>query len=238
MQAADGIVQEGGEHEELDVIADIEPAIEHGIRAETGDEHQAERGEQIHRRRISRPRLHHHQRRVGHLAAGAIEAGMLLALPDESLDLADAGEVVVQQGVHRRGGCALHPVALVRRERVSERARREQRQRGERQQREHRLDPHKHHSHDDDLEHRDDPLLEPVDQHPLDRRNILEHAGHQVAGGAIIKPAQRQLLDVGVEVASQIEDHLLLEGVVHDDAERVEEILREKRHQAHGHEAP
>ena len=72
-------------------------------------------------------------------------------------------------------------------------------------------------------------MLDPVDQHPLDRVYVLDHARHQIARGAIIKPAQRQQLNVRIQIAAQIEDDFLLERVVQNDSERIENVLNHKR---------
>jgi hypothetical protein len=79
------------------------------------------------------------------------------------------------------------------------------------------------------LQDRDHALLNSIDQHALDRVHIFDHACHQIARGAIIEPAQRQQLDVRIQIAAQIENDFLLERVVQDDPQRVEYVLKHKR---------
>jgi hypothetical protein len=42
------------------------------------------------------------------------------------------------------------------------------------------------------LQRRDDALLDSVDQHTFDGIDVLDHARHQIACGAIVEPPQRQ----------------------------------------------
>ena len=79
------------------------------------------------------------------LIAHAIETPMLLVFAGKAFDLANPGEIIVQQRVHRGGGAALQSIAAMRRERVSERATHEERQRHEGQQRKPRIHK-KHHA--------------------------------------------------------------------------------------------
>ena len=81
----------------------------------------------------------------------------------------------------------------------------------------------------DDLQHGDDALLDAVDQHALHRGDVVDDARDDVARGALVVPAQRQALQRAVKIAAQIEDDLLLEGVVEADAQGVEPVLREER---------
>ncbi len=77
-------------------------------------------------------------------------------------------------------------------------------------------------------------MLDSVNQHALDRVHVFEDARHQIARRTIVKPAQRQQLDVRIKIAPQIENHFLLESVVQNDAQRIEAVLQkegERRHQ-------
>ena len=80
----------------------------------------------------------------------------------------------------------------------------------------------------DDLEHGDDALFDAIDEDALDGVDILEDAGHEVARRAVVKPAQRETLDVGIKVAAQVENDALLEDVVDVDAQGVEQLLEKE----------
>ncbi len=139
---------------------------------------------------------------------------MLFPFADETFDLPNAGKVIVQERIHRRRSSSLQSVTAMRGERIPKRAASEKRHRRQTDQRQRRADIKHHPQHDHHLQQCDHPLLDPIDQHPLDRVHILQNARHQIARRAIIKPAQRQQLDMRIKIAPQIEDHLLLEGVV------------------------
>ena len=150
---------------------------------------------------------------------------MLLRFPHVGLDLTDSGQVVVEKRVHGGGGLALDPVAVVGGEGVGQGSRDEERDRRERKQGELRVVNKAHGGHQDHLEERHHPLFDAVDEHPLHRSHVFHEPRHHVARGAVVKPADRQPLDVAVEVAPQIEDHPLLKGVVEPDAHGVGEVL-------------
>ena len=73
-------------------------------------------------------------------------------------------------------------------------------------------------------------MFDAVNQHALDRVHILDHARHQIAGGAIVEPAEGQELNVRIKIAAQIENHFLLERIVQDNPQRVEGVLKQKCH--------
>ncbi len=87
----------------------------------------------------------------------------------------------------------------------------------------------------EDGEHGDKRLLHAVDKHALHAGDVVDHAGHDVAGRARIIPAQRQALEGEIEIAPQVEDDFLLEGVVDADAQRAERVLRQERHDDNQH---
>src|SRR5205823_13359914 len=90
----------------------------------------------------------------------------------------------------------------------------------------------KHHAENNHhLQNRGHALLDSVDQHALDRVHVLDDSRHQIAGRAIIEPAERQQLNMRIQVASQIEDYALLKSVVQNDPERVEAVLKQERHE-------
>src|SRR5437667_1726784 len=105
-------------------------------------------------------------------------------------------------------------------------------QKWERRQREQgQLDVKIKHDSDDNehLQDRDHALLDAVDQDALDRVHVFQNARHQIARRAIVEPAQRQQLDMGVKIAAQVENHFLLESVVQQNPQRVERVLKKKR---------
>ncbi len=82
---------------------------------------------------------------------------------------------------------------------------------------------------DEDLHEGDGPLLNAVDKDALDGVHVFQDASHNVARGAVIEPVQRQPLDVRIEIAAQVENDFLLEGVVQQNAQAVGEVLQEER---------
>src|SRR5947208_994238 len=74
----------------------------------------------------------------------------------------------------------------------------------------------------------DNALLDPIDQHALHRVHVLDYSRHQVARGAIVEPAQRQQLNVRIQIAAQIENDFLLECVVENDPKRIVNVLNKK----------
>ena len=74
-------------------------------------------------------------------------------------------------------------------------------------------------------------LLDAIDKDTFERCDVLDKASHDVSRGPVVEPAQRQGLNVGVKIASQVTNHPLLEVVVQKDSQPVEEILRDKSRQ-------
>ncbi len=75
-------------------------------------------------------------------------------------------------------------------------------------------------------------MLDAVDEHPLDACHILHQTRHDVAGGAVVEPSERETLDVCVELAAKVKNDALLEVVVKNNPERVEAVLGEESRQA------
>ena len=82
------------------------------------------------------------------------------------------------------------------------------------------------------------PTFDSVNQNALDRIDVLQYPGHDVAGGAIIEPSQRKLLNVRVEVTAEIEDYLLLKRVVEDDAQPIEQVAKRIRSKGNQDQTP
>ncbi len=231
VQTAHRFIKKPRENEKRHQHAEVHLVREHLVRAITGDEDEPRGREQIHRRAVDRPGAHDEQRGAAKFLAHGIEARVLALLARVRLDLADAGDVVVHEGVQRGGGVPLLLVAAVGGERVGEGACGEEGNRRERGERERGALRKHHRHHDHDLQDRDDALLDAVDQHALDTRHVLDEARHDVARRPVVEPPQRQLLDMRIQVAAQIEDHMLLEVVIEKDTERIETLLCNKRRQ-------
>ena len=122
VQFIDRLIQKSGEHEERDQIAHLHCAAQHGSRSHPDRQNNSERADQIHRGMINCPDAHHDERGIAKLIADRIETAMLFALPDETLDLPDSRQVIMQQGIHRRRSAALQAVPPMCRERVPKRA--------------------------------------------------------------------------------------------------------------------
>ena len=236
MQFVDRLVEESSQHEKSKEVAQLHRAAQHHARAEPDGEHHAQLPDQIHRRVIESPDAHHDQRRLAQLVAHTIEAAVFFALAHETFDLANPGKVIVQQRIHRRRRPPLQTIPAMRRERVPKRAARQHRKRRQADYRQRHADIKHHRQDNDELQHRDHALFDSVDQHAFHRRDVLQDARHQIARRPIIEPAQRQHLDMRIEVAAQIEDDPLLERVVQNDPERVEPILKQKRQCRDQHE--
>ena len=123
MQPADRLVQETGQDQKCEQIPLGMVAGEHHPRADPNRHDDPERADEDHRRMIKRPDPHHDEGCLAKLVAHGIEAPMLLALAHVTFDLPNAGQVIMQERVHRRRGAPLQPVTPVRRERVPKRAR-------------------------------------------------------------------------------------------------------------------
>ena len=96
MQFAHWFEEKRGKYKKGREIAQVHRAGQDIVRPNCYDQQNAQRPEQIHRWVINRPNLHHHQSRVPQSIARCVEASVLFALAHETLDLANAGQVVVQ----------------------------------------------------------------------------------------------------------------------------------------------
>src|SRR5262249_30266151 len=129
MQSADRIVEERRQHKKRNEIAHLQRPRQHSVTAEPHYEQRADRFEHRHRWAVDRPYAHHNERSVAQLIAYSVKARVFFSLTNETLNLPDAGEIIVQQRVHVRGGTSLQTITPVRGERVSERAGNKQRKR-------------------------------------------------------------------------------------------------------------
>ncbi len=167
-------------------------------------------------------------------ATSAPFAELLLARPARlrliarTLGGSSIREVVEQQRVQSGGGPALGPKSLRRGQCESERTGDQERDRRERPPGKPRIQVKHSARHDRDLQDRDNSLFDAVDQDALDRVHILHHAGDEIARRTVIKPAQRQQLDVIKKIAPQIENHALFEAVVQQNAQTVQQVLQKE----------
>ncbi len=191
--------------------------------------HNAQRGEEAHGRIVIGPRAHDAQRALPHRLGAVGEAVILMGLPTEGLDLADALQVVHQQRIHRAGRLTLAAVAAVGGERVPQRADGQQRQRCQCHGGEGYVGREENDADTDDGQHRHDALLGAVDEHALDAVDVLNDARHQVAGGAFVEISQRQPLQPAKDIAAHVVNNVLLEVIVDADAEAVEQVAQKKR---------
>src|SRR5882757_11131653 len=119
-----------------------------------------------------------------------VETTIFLRLTYKTFDLTNSGKIVVQKRIHGRSGPAMESVSPVRRERVPKRATGQERHWHERDQRQFCAEVKHSSHHHDDLQYRHGAFLDAVNQDALDRAYIFQNPRHQIAGGAIIEPAQ------------------------------------------------
>ena len=233
MQAADRLVEITGQHQEGDEHAEIHRTLKDPVSTHRQDHHHAEVSQEVHRGAVEGPVAHDHQGGDAERLAGRVESGVLTLLGRVGLDLPDAVEVVVEEGVERGGRPARCAVALPCGERVGERPGSQKGKGDQGRQRQFAAVVGHQGQDDPDLQDRDGSLLDPVDQHALHIGHVLHQPGHDVAGRPVVEPRQGELLDPRVEIAAEIEDHPLLEVVVEHDAQGVEQILCEEGGEPH-----
>ena len=158
----------------------------------------------------------------------AVEARVFGFLRGVGLDLAHAGDVIVQQRVEIGGGVALVAVAVAALGRVDPRAKGEEGHRQRGPCRHGGIEEKQKHADAQHLQRGDQALLDAVDEHALHVGDVLDDAGHDISGAAGVEPAQRQALDFRIEVRADVIDDFLLEDVVDVDAQRVEAVLGEE----------
>ena len=134
----------------------------------------------------------------------------------------------MEEGVECRGRLTLGTVTVTGCQGVDEGSRGEEGDRGERSEHQVAAVVGHERQHDANLEDGHCPLLDAIDQDALHIGHILHQTGHDVAGGAVVEPRQGEHLDAGVEIASKIKDHPLLEVIVKQDAQAVKQILGEE----------
>ena len=165
---------------------------------------------------------------MAELFARGVEAFVFGGIAGVAFDLADAIEVVVQEGVEIGGGAALHSVALAGSEGVGEGAGDEERDGSKRAEGEGGTPPEHETEDDGDLQDGDRTLFDAVDEDTFDTADVFDHTGHDVAGGAVVEPGEGERLQPPVKIAAQIEEDFLFESVVEENTQGVESVLGEE----------
>lgn len=228
MEASDGFVKEADKDKEGDQHAEIEATVEGGPAADGEDNEIAEGGEKIHAGVVKSPGPHDDEGGFAEPCTGGVEEPVFVLLARITLDLTDAVEIVVQQGVESRRGTALCRVAFPGGGGENNCSNDQERHGGEGAQGEHGT-PKKHEDrHDTDLQNGHRTLLDAVNQHALHAGHILRYARHDVARGAVIEPGEREGLQSRVEIAAQVKENLLLKSVVEKNAQDIEAVLHEE----------
>ena len=231
VQFADRLIKQREIKQERHQLTDGHFVIHHLAAADPQHKAGAARGDETHRRVVERPGAHDGERALAHRLGAVGEALVFVLFAAERLDLTDTLQVVHQQRIHGARGLALLAVAPVRGERVTHCADGEQRDRDHCHAGKYRVGGEQNRQHAEDADDGDGALLGAVDEQPLDGVDVLDHARHQVARGALVIVAHRQPLQSAVHVAPHVEHHVLLEVIVHLDADAVEEISKKKRPQ-------
>ena len=230
VEASDGFVEEDpGIEKEGDELAHVHSAAHDIGAAHPEDEADARGTDELHGGAVGGPGAHDDERAVSQVVRALGEAPILVRLAAEGFDLADALQVVHEQGVHGAGGFALQAIALVRRERVPERA---AHQEGHGCQCHHRQEGigKEHESQgSQDAQQRDRSLFDAVDQQPLDVVHVFDDPGHEVARGALVEPGYRQPLEAGVDIPAHVEHDVLFEPIVDADPEAVKKFAEQER---------
>jgi hypothetical protein len=231
MQPADGFVEQGEIEEETDQLAQREDAIKdlgpprHSTRTVPRAAAKLMAGE------IIGPGEHDAERALAQIVGALGESRVLVFFVTKGFDLADALEIVHEQGVHGAGGAALGAVTAMGGE-VYQRAPPASKGIGHHGDRgESGLRGEQDGEDADDAEHGNGPLFGAVDEDAFDGVDVLDDARHEVARGALIEITDREPLEMGVDIAAEIEDDILLEDVVDADAEAGEEIAEKERDQ-------
>lgn len=141
----------------------------------------------------------------------------------------DAGDVIVEHGIHLTGGFSHDAIAFAGMARVEPGSKDQQGEWSQGTTCEDWRTGEKKDGHNNDLKQRDESLLNAINEHPFHLWNILGNPGHDIAGAALIKPAQTESLQLVVKRRPQIVDSLLLKGVIDENAQAIEEIAQKER---------
>ena len=176
-----------------------------------------------------------------------LDAQRLAFLLRERLDLADAGEVVVQRGVELAQ--LVLPLAE-RRAHVTRKAahrQHDQRDRQHRQQRQLPVHGKQHRADPDQRQHVDQHVGDGVGDQLLEHVRVVDHARHQLAGLLVLVEAQREALQMLVDVLADVchdapAGHVRLVGADELQARphnvKAQQQKRQPRHERHGLRVP
>ena len=222
--------------EKRDEFSDRHSPLQHGLPTEP--EHQAapQGSHEGHGWVVEGPSPHDFQRGGPNLLGDLLKSFRTLPKPPVGFDLADALQVIHQQGIQCRGSFPLDPVPGMGGDRVPECPGGQKGNRGEGPGGEVGIQPEQDDADTDQLDQGNQTLLNAVDQHPLHVHHVLADAGQQIAAGAVVVPGDRQTLKGGVKVAPQVEDDLLLKQIVQQDSQRIQAVAPQKDQRQHGNQ--
>ena len=178
MQSGDRIVKEHEIKKKSDKLAGGDFFAHNGQAAEPQHANGAHRGEKTHDRVVICPGAHDPQGALAQILGTVGKTDVLMVLPAVCLDLADALEVIHQQGIHGAGGLALFAVATMGGKGVPERANGEQRNGRQGDGGKEGVSDEQDCSDAADGEDGDGTLLGTVNQHALDVIDILNDSRH------------------------------------------------------------
>lgn len=190
VEAVDGFVEEAEEEEEGGEFAGGHFAFHDGGAAEGEDEGVSVHAEEGHAGGVDGPPFHHAEVGAAEEVGEAVEAVVFGFFGGVGFDLADAGDVVVEEGVEVGGGFALVFVAIAAAGGVDPRADAEEGYGEGGPGGDFGVEVEEDDADAEDLECGDESLFDAVDEDALHVHDILDDAGHDVAGTAGIEPAE------------------------------------------------
>ena len=167
------------------------------------------------------------QSRLPESSADLVESSMLLRFDGVGFDLPHSAHIVVEERVHRTARLSHFPMSIPRGHRVRQGTHDQERNRNQSKGSQFRIRLKHESAHNHDLQHRHQPLLDTINQHPLDRWNVLRHRGHDITSWPVIEPTKRKRLQPFVKVTAQIKNDFLLKGIVELNPQRIEQMLGE-----------
>ena len=153
-----------------------------------------------------------------------IEAVEFLWFDCVGLDLADARNVVVEEGIESAAGFAGRLEAGFRLALVPADRKGHERKRSHREKRQPDMLREQITENDCELQEAADALVESFDDDAFHGRHVAGHPGHDVARGLIVEPAHGKTLDLSVQFAPEVMHDGLLEMIVGNRAEREEKL--------------
>ena len=232
VEAGDGFVEEAEEEEELHELAEFHAAAHDLPAAEAEDEDVSAHADEGHAGGVAGPPEHDAEGGFAEFVGVAVEAGVFLDFGGEALDLADAGDVVVEEGIHVAGGLSLIPVAAPGMSRINPGAGGEEGDGEGGPEGDAGVIEVEGDSDDEDLEDGHEALFDAVDEDSLHGGDVLDDPGHDVSGAAAIEPAEGEALEFPVEIGAEVIDDFLLKNIIEHDSEAIEAVSEEKTGQS------